>query len=103
MIAPQYRPDSGRRYRARFGAESPSNTLKSTVKPCCAYDRHFENHPVIDLIAVVSPGRPKRFRRPPSSKTRVFRVAGASCAETVQRRIRHCWRKVWAAEQDNIL
>ena len=63
----------------------------------------FENHPAIDLIAVIVSPEDKTFQTTPSRKTRVFRVGGASRAETVRNGVSALLAQGLAAEQDNIL
>ena len=89
---------------ARFGAGKPKQYVEINGKTVLQHTIDiFENHPAIDLIAVIVSPEDKTFQTTPSRKTRVFRVGGASRAETVRNGVSALLAQGLAAEQDNIL
>ena len=89
---------------ARFGAGKPKQYVEINGKTVLQHTIDiFENHPVIDLIAVIVSSEDQTFQTTPSSKTHVFRVGGASRAETVRNGVSALLAQGLAAEQDNIL
>lgn len=88
----------------RFGAGKPKQYVEINGKTVLQHTIDiFENHPAIDLIAVIVSPEDKTFQTTPSRKTRVFRVGGASRAETVRNGVSALLAQGLAAEQDNIL
>ena len=88
----------------RFGAGKPKQYVEINGKTVLQHTIDiFENHPAIDLIAVIVSPKNQTFQTTPSSKTRVFRVGGASRAETVRNGVSALLAQGLAAEQDNIL
>ena len=62
----------------RFGAGKPKQYVEINGKTVLQHTIDiFENHPAIDLIAVIVSPEDQTFQTTPSSKTRVFRVGGA--------------------------
>ena len=88
----------------RFGAGKPKQYVEINGKTVLQHTIDiFEKHPAIDLIAVIVSPEDQTFQTTPSSKTRVFRVGGASRAETVRNGVSALLAQGLAAEQDNIL
>ena len=88
----------------RFGAGKPKQYVEINGKTVLQHTiAIFENHPAIDLIAVIVSPEDQTFQTTPSSKTCVFRVGGASRAETVRNGVSALLAQGLAAEQDNIL
>lgn len=88
----------------RFGAGKPKQYVEINGKTVLQHTIDiFENHPAIDLIAVIVSPEDQTFQTTPSRKTRVFRVGGASRAETVRNGVSALLAQGLAAEQDNIL
>lgn len=88
----------------RFGADKPKQYVEINGKTVLQHTIDiFENHPAIDLIAVIVSPEDQTFQTTPSGKTRVFRVGGASRAETVRNGVSELLEQGLAAEQDNIL
>lgn len=88
----------------RFGAGKPKQYVEINGKTVLQHTIDiFENHPAIDLIAVIVLSEDQTFQTTPSRKTRVFRVGGASRAETVRNGVSALLAQGLAAEQDNIL
>ena len=88
----------------RFGAGKPKQYVEINGKTVLQHTIDiFENHPAIDLIAVIVSREDQTFQTTPSSKTRVFCVGGASRAETVRNGVSALLAQGLAAEQDNIL
>ena len=88
----------------RFGAGKPKQYVEINGKTVLQHTiAIFENHPAIDLIAVIVSPEDQTFQTTPSSKTCVFRVGGASRAETVRNGVSALLAQGLAAEQDDIL
>ena len=88
----------------RFGAGKPKQYVEINGKTVLQHTIDiFENHPAIDLIAVIVSLEDQTFQTTSSRKTRVFRVGGASRAETVRNGVSALLAQGLAAEQDNIL
>lgn len=89
---------------ARFGAGKPKQYVEINGKTVLQYAIEiFEQHPRIDLIAVILSPEDSVFQTALSEKVRVFRVGGASRAETVRNGVSVLLEQGLAEAQDNIL
>jgi len=89
---------------ARFGAGKPKQYVEINGKTVLQHTIEiFEQHSRIDLIAVILSPEDSVFQTALSEKVRVFRVGGASRAETVRNGVSALLAQGLAAEQDNIL
>lgn len=89
---------------ARFGAGKPKQYVEINGKTVLQHTIEiFEQHSRIDLIAVILSLEDSVFQTALSEKVRVFRVGGASRAETVRNGVSVLLEQSLAEAQDNIL
>lgn len=89
---------------ARFGAGKPKQYVEINGKTVLQHTIEiFEQHPRIDLIAVILSPEDLVFQTALSEKVRVFRVGGASRAETVRNGVSVLLEQGLVEAQDNIL
>ena len=89
---------------ARFGAGKPKQYVEINGKTVLQHTIEiFEQHPRIDLIAVILSPEDSVFQTALSEKVRIFRVGGASRAESVRNGVPGLLKQGLAEAQDNIL